>query len=40
MPDVYARDRPAAHGAFVIVKGVMQWDGGAIHVIAQALVAL
>jgi error-prone DNA polymerase len=40
MPDVYARDRPAAHGVFVIVKGVMQWDGGAIHVIAQALVAL
>lgn len=40
MPDVYARDRSAAHGVFVVVKGVMQWDGGAIHVIAQALTAV
>ncbi len=40
LPDVYARDRLAARGVFVIVQGVVQWDGGAIHVIAQALAAV
>ena len=40
-PDVYARDRAALQGAFVLVDGVLQRDHGAsVNVIARQVVAL
>jgi error-prone DNA polymerase len=36
-PDVYARDRDALQGAFVLINGVLQRDHGAINVVAQQI---
>ena len=36
-PDVYARDRAALQGAFVLIEGVLQKDHGAINVVAKAI---
>lgn len=39
-PDVYARCREATRRLFVLVEGVVQKEGGAIHVMAQTVTAL
>jgi error-prone DNA polymerase len=36
-PDIYARDRAALQGAFVLINGVLQRDHGAINVVAQQI---
>jgi error-prone DNA polymerase len=36
-PDVYARDRAALQGAFVLIDGVLQKDHGAINVVARQI---
>jgi DNA polymerase III alpha subunit len=39
-PDVYAHDRSALQGAFVLMDGVLQKDHGAINVIARQMTTL
>jgi error-prone DNA polymerase len=39
-PDVYARDRAALQGVFVLIEGVLQRDHKAINVVAQQMTTL
>ena len=39
-PDIYTRDRAALQGTFVLIKGVLQRDRGAINVVARQIIAL
>ena len=36
-PDVYARDRAALQGAFVLIDGILQKDHGALNVVAKTI---
>ncbi len=36
-PDIYARDRAALQGAFVLIDGVVQKDHGALNVVARRI---
>lgn len=36
-PDVYAQNRSALQGAFVLIEGVVQKDRGAINVVARRI---
>jgi error-prone DNA polymerase len=37
VPDIYAGDRAALQGAFVLIEGILQKDHGAINVVAKAI---
>ena len=39
-PDVYARDREALQGAFVLIEGMVQKDHGAVNVVAHQIRAV
>jgi hypothetical protein len=36
-PDIYARDRVALYGVYVLIEGVLQRDHGAINVVVQRI---
>jgi error-prone DNA polymerase len=36
-PDVYARDRAALQGKFVLIEGVLQRDHGDVNIVAQQI---
>jgi hypothetical protein len=39
-PDIYARDRAALQGVFVLIDGVLQKDHKANNVVARRIVAV